>query len=190
MCLEISNIKKKFENDIQIVLQKLIDHFKLFSNERSIQNIINDTIIYKNKKQLKLKHIAYIKGKFPIYIITPILSIDINIIKKYIKKKNFGTSNASILFGENNIKISILKKTYEKRLDIIKNIKKIGEKYKIHIRNIRRHFNVCVKKYVKTKKISKDLEKKYNDFSNTKTFSVINKMDHILLCEENNIKNM
>ena len=47
----------------------------------------------------------------------------------------------------------------ERRMELIKYIKKIGENSKISIRNIRRDKNNVVKKLLKNKEITKDEEK-------------------------------
>jgi len=88
--------------------------------------------------------------------ITPWDKTNTNNISKAIINSDLGV-NPSIV--ENVIKISFPPMNEERRMELIKYIKKIGENSKISIRNIRRDKNNVVKKLLKNKEITKDEEK-------------------------------
>ena len=60
-----------------------------------------------------------------------------------------------------NIHIKIPPLTQERRLELIKVLKKEGEAAKISLRNIRRNINTSISNLEKDKKISKDFERDY-----------------------------
>jgi len=63
----------------------------------------------------------------------------------------------------NTIKLNFPPMTQERRLELIKSIKRTGENTKINIRNVRRDNNTIVKKLLKEKEITKDEEKLVQD---------------------------
>jgi len=78
-------------------------------------------------------------------------------IEKAILGANLGVTPAS---DGNLVRIPFPALTEEKRKDIVKEIKKIGEETKVALRNVRRDQNEQVKKLEKDKKISEDESKK------------------------------
>jgi len=77
-------------------------------------------------------------------------------INKAITNSNLGV-NPSIV--DDIIKINFPPMNNERRVELIKNIKKIGENIKVNIRNIRREKNNITKKLLKNKEITQDEEK-------------------------------
>jgi len=74
-------------------------------------------------------------------------------IEKAIQKANLGISPAN---DGNVIRISIPPLTEERRKEMVKVVKKMGEECKIALRNIRREANEALKKQEKDKAISED----------------------------------
>merc|ERR1712096_389623 len=66
------------------------------------------------------------------------------------------------------------------RFNMVKNIKKIVENYKIQIRNIRRLYNNLIKKKIKTNKLSIDLENQSIAILSKNTNTIIKNIDKIL----------
>jgi len=75
----------------------------------------------------------------------------------------------------------------ERRTEIKKMIKSMGEKCKISIRNIRREANDDLKNLLKNKEISEDDEKKYEKIVQTYTDNHIKIIDEKVLSKENEI---
>jgi ribosome recycling factor len=92
--------------------------------------------------------------------ITPWDKNNMQSINKAIINSDLGV-NPNII--DNAIKLNFPPMTQERRLDLIKSIKKTGENTKINIRNIRRDNNTIVKKLLKEKEITKDEEKLVQD---------------------------
>jgi ribosome recycling factor len=77
--------------------------------------------------------------------------------------------------------------TEERRVELTKVLKNLGEKSKVSIRNIRREANDTVKKLLKEKKISEDESKNYEKEIQENTDENINKIEKILTEKEKEI---
>ena len=75
----------------------------------------------------------------------------------------------------------------ERRLEMKKIIKAMGEKCKVSIRNIRREGNDELKKKLKSKQISEDDEKKFEKIIQTYTDNFVKKVDEKVTIKEKEI---
>ena len=75
----------------------------------------------------------------------------------------------------------------ERRVEIKKIIKSMGEQCKISIRNVRREANDELKKLLKTKEISEDVLKKEEKVIQTNTDESIKNVDDKILLKEKEI---
>ena len=75
----------------------------------------------------------------------------------------------------------------ERRIEIKKVIKTMGEKCKVSIRNIRREGNDELKKKLKSKEISEDDEKKFEKIIQTYTDNFVKKVDEKVTIKEKEI---
>ena len=85
------------------------------------------------------------------------------------------------------IRLRIPDLTEERRKDLIKVLKNMGEKSKIAIRNIRREANEDLKKKLKEKNISEDDNKNYEKNIQKLTDNNINNLEKILIEKEKEI---
>ena len=85
------------------------------------------------------------------------------------------------------IRLPIPDLSEERRNEIKKMIKSMGEKCKISIRNIRREGNDQLKNLLKSKDISEDDEKKYEKIVQTCTDNHIKKIDEKIISKEKEI---
>ena len=75
----------------------------------------------------------------------------------------------------------------ERRVELKKVIKTMGEKCKVSIRNIRREGNDELKKKLKSKEISEDDEKKFEKIIQTYTDNFVKKVDEKVIIKEKEI---
>ena len=111
---------------------------------------------------------------------------NVKIVDSEIQKSNLGINpqvDGQIL------RIHIPQLTEERRKELTKILKNLGEKAKISIRNIRRESNDNIKKLLKEKKISEDESKNYEKEVQKITDLNIEKIDKILLEKEKEILN-
>ncbi len=85
------------------------------------------------------------------------------------------------------IRLPIPDLSEERRTEIKKMIKTMGEKCKVSIRNIRREANDEIKKLLKSKEISEDDEKKYEKIVQTSTDNHIKKIEEKVISKESEI---
>ena len=102
-------------------------------------------------------------------------------IEKSIINANLGLNPSN---DGNFIRISFPALTEEKRKDLVKQVKKMGEDGKIKIRNSRRDKNEIVKKAEKAKEITEDDVKKFSDEIQKITDVFIKEVDDIIDSKE------
>tara|TARA_B100000945_G_scaffold289108_1_gene261939 strand:+ start:279 stop:839 length:561 start_codon:yes stop_codon:yes gene_type:complete len=87
------------------------------------------------------------------------------------------------------LRLHIPQLTEERRIELAKTLKSLGEKGKVAIRNIRRESNDIIKGLLKEKKISEDESKNFEKEVQKTTDSNIEKIDKILAEKEKEILN-
>lgn len=117
-------------------------------------------------------------------IISPFEKSLIGEIEKSIQKADLGVQPNS---DGNVVRIPIPALTEERRKDIAKSIKKMGEEAKISIRGSRRDANEEVKAEEKNKKINEDESKRLQDEIQKHTDSYVKKIDDRLVAKEKEI---
>ena len=109
---------------------------------------------------------------------------NVNMIDAAIKKSELGLNPQ--IEGQ-LMRLPIPDLSEERRLEIKKIIKSMGEKCKVSIRNIRRDANDEIKKLLKSKDISEDDEKKYEKIVQEYTDSHIKIIDEKVTTKEKEI---
>ena len=109
---------------------------------------------------------------------------NVQLIDAAIKKSELGLNPQ--INGE-LIRLPIPDLSEERRNEIKKMIKSMGEKCKISIRNIRREANDQLKNLLKSKDVSEDEEKKYEKIVQTCTDNHIKKIDEKIISKEKEI---
>lgn len=105
-------------------------------------------------------------------------------IEKAIQKADLGIQPTN---DGNVVRIPIPALTEERRKDIVKSLKKMGEECKVSLRNIRRDNNDLAKKSLKDKKISEDDAKKLEGEIQKVTDQYIKVVDERLAKKEQEI---
>ena len=109
---------------------------------------------------------------------------NVNLIDSSIKKSELGLNPQ--IDGQ-LIRLPIPDLSEERRMEIKKIIKTMGEKCKVSIRNIRREGNDELKKKLKSKEISEDDEKKYEKNIQTFTDNFVKKIEEKVAVKEKEI---
>jgi ribosome recycling factor len=105
-------------------------------------------------------------------------------IEKAIMGANLGLTPSN---DGNLIRIPFPALTEDKRKDIVKDVKKVGEDAKIAIRNSRRDQNDIVKNAEKAKELSEDDSKKYQSEIQKITDGFVIKVDEIVTLKEKEV---
>ena len=109
---------------------------------------------------------------------------NVNLIDSAIKKSELGLNPQ--IDGQ-LVRLPIPDLSEERRNEMKKMIKSMGEKCKISIRNIRREANDELKKLLKSKDISEDEEKKFEKIIQTSTDNHIKLIDDKVISKEKEI---
>ena len=109
---------------------------------------------------------------------------NVNLIDSSIKKSDLGLNPQ--IDGQ-LIRLPIPNLSEERRTEMKKLIKTMGEKCKVSVRNIRREANDELKKLLKSKEISEDDEKKFEKKIQTITDDQIKKIDEKVISKETEI---
>lgn len=108
----------------------------------------------------------------------------INHIEKAILKSNLGLNPAS---DGKVIRISFPQLTGERRKELVKQVKKLGEDYRVNVRNHRREVIDILKKQKKDKEITEDELFKLQDETQKETDKYIKKIDEMLIEKEKEV---
>ena len=111
-------------------------------------------------------------------------SNNVNLVDSAVKKSDLGLNPQ--IDGQ-LIRLPIPDLSEERRIEIKKVIKTMGEKCKVSIRNIRREGNDDLKKKLKSKEISEDDEKKFEKTVQTYTDNFVKKIDEKVSLKEKEI---
>ena len=109
---------------------------------------------------------------------------NISLIESTIQKSELGINPQT---DGQIIRLRIPDLTEERRKDLIKVLKNMGEKSKVAIRNIRREANEDLKKKLKDKSISEDNNKNFEKIIQKLTDSIIENIEKILTDKEKEI---
>ncbi|PIE59750.1 MAG: ribosome recycling factor [Desulfobulbus propionicus] len=105
-------------------------------------------------------------------------------IEKAILASDLGLTPAN---DGNIIRLSIPALTEERRRELVKQVKKIGEEFKVAVRNVRRDTNDTLKKMKKDKTISEDDMFRLQEESQKSTDSFIKLIDEVVAGKEKEV---
>ena len=106
------------------------------------------------------------------------------VIEKAILASSIGLTPAS---DGKVIRLSIPQLTEERRKDLVKQVKKIAEEFRVAIRNVRRDTNELLKKQKKDKAVSEDEMFKLQEDAQKATDGFIKQIDDIALGKEKEV---
>jgi ribosome recycling factor len=108
----------------------------------------------------------------------------LSMIEKAILASDLGLTPAN---DGNVIRLTIPPLTGERRAELVRQVKKIGEEYKVAVRNVRRDSNDALKKLKKDKEISEDDMFRLQDETQKVTDSFITMIDSIVEGKEKEV---
>lgn len=108
----------------------------------------------------------------------------ISSIEKAILASSLGLTPAS---DGNVVRLTIPPLTGERRKELVKQVKKLGEEHKVAVRNIRRDANETLKKMKKDKEISEDDMFRLQEEAQKATDEFINRIEETVLGKEKEV---
>ena len=172
--------------------QKMDKTFEVFTKEltslrtgRASSGMIDLIKVDVYGQQMPINQIASITTPDPRTINIQVWDLNnVNLIDSAIKKSELGLNPQ--IDGQ-LVRLPVPNLSEERRTEIKKMIKAMGEKCKVSIRNIRREANDELKNLLKNSEISEDDEKKFEKIVQTFTDEHIKKIDDKVSSKENEI---
>tara|TARA_Y100000591_G_scaffold284432_1_gene266115 strand:+ start:645 stop:1196 length:552 start_codon:yes stop_codon:yes gene_type:complete len=177
------------QNNYKDKMSKTLDKFSkdlsTLSTGRANSNMLDLIRVDVYGQKMPINQIGTITAPEPRVINIQVWDLNnVNLIDTAIKKSDLGLNPQ--IDGQ-LIRLPIPDLSEERRNELAKMIKSMGEQCKISIRNIRREANDELKKLLKEKSISEDIEKKEEKKIQILTDENIKKIDEKILTKEKEI---
>ena len=174
-----------YKDKMSKTLDKFSKDLSTLSTGRANSNMLDLIRVDVYGQKMPINQIGTITAPEPRVINIQVWDLNnVNLIDTAIKKSDLGLNPQ--IDGQ-LIRLPIPDLSEERRNEIAKMIKSMGEQCKISIRNIRREANDELKKLLKDKSISEDIEKKEEKNIQSLTDENIKKIDEKILAKEKEI---
>ena len=177
--------QNNYKNKMSKTLDKFSKDLSTLSTGRANSNMLDLIRVDVYGQKMPINQIGTITAPEPRVINIQVWDLNnVNLIDTAIKKSDLGLNPQ--IDGQ-FIRLPIPDLSEERRNELAKMIKSMGEQCKISIRNIRREANDELKKLLKEKSISEDIEKKEEKNIQSLTDENIKKIDEKILTKEKEI---
>ena len=167
--------KKIYEDKMSKTFEKFLKDLSTLSTGRANANMLDLIKVDVYGQKMPINQLASITTPEPRMINIQVWDLNnVSLIDSSIKKSNLGLNPQ--IDGQ-LIRLPIPDLSEERRMEIKKMIKSMGEQCKISVRNIRREANDTLKNMMKGKEISEDEEKKEEKYVQIITDDNIKKID-------------
>ncbi|XBC39432.1 MAG: ribosome recycling factor [Buchnera aphidicola (Nurudea shiraii)] len=184
----IENIKEFSKTKMENCITILINNLDTLRTDRASPSILNSIYIDYFGNNVQLQKLANIIVENFNTLKISLFDVSIkNRVKKSIVNSNLGLNPISI---GNDLRIVLPSLTEERRKSYIKMAKNFSEQSRICIRNVRRSSNEKIKRTLKEKLISSDIEKSLQSDVQILTDFYINKISKILKIKEHDLMNI
>jgi len=174
-----------YKDKMSKTLDKFSKDLSTLSTGRANSNMLDLIRVDVYGQKMPINQIGTITAPEPRVINIQVWDLNnVNLIDTAIKKSDLGLNPQ--IDGQ-LIRLPIPDLSEERRNELAKMIKSMGEQCKISIRNIRREANDELKKLLKEKSISEDIEKKEEKNIQSLTDENIKKIDEKILAKEKEI---
>ena len=181
----MERVKKKLEERSQKSISILKEDLNTVRAGRANPSLLDKVMVEYYGTPTPLKNLANISVPDPrTLLITPFDAKSIHEIEKGINVANIGITPSN---DGKVIRLTIPQVTEERRKELTKTVKKMGEDSKIAIRNIRRDANEELKKLEKSHEITEDELKKALDDIQKATDKTTKEIDSIVAAKEKEI---
>ena len=177
--------KKIYEDKMSKTFEKFLKDLSTLSTGRANANMLDLIRVDVYGQKMPINQPASITTPEPRMINIQVWDLNnVSLVDSSIKKSNLGLNPQ--IDGQ-LIRLPIPDLSEERRMEIKKMIKSMGEQCKISVRNIRREANDTLKNMMKEKEISEDDEKKEEKYIQIITDDNIKKIDEKILSKEKEI---
>jgi ribosome recycling factor len=180
--MSAQNVIKENEQRMQKSLEAVKNELSKLRTGRASASILDGIKVDYYGTPTALNQVANVAIPEPrVITITPWDKGQLSAIEKALLASDIGMTPSN---DGNIIRLKVPELTQDRRNELVKMAKKIGEDGKIAIRNVRRDANEGIKKLEKNSEISKDDEKKFLDQIQVSTDKIIAAVDQTILAKE------
>ena len=177
--------KKIYEDKMSKTFEKFLKDLSTLSTGRANANMLDLIKVDVYGQKMPINQLASITAPEPRMINIQVWDVNnVSLIDSSIKKSKLGLNPQ--IDGQ-LIRLPIPDLSEERRMEIKKMIKSMGEQCKVSVRNIRRDANDTLKNMMKAKEIGEDEEKKEEKNIQIITDDNIKKIDEKILSKEKEI---
>ena len=177
--------KKIYEDKMSKTFEKFLKDLSTLSTGRANANMLDLIKVDVYGQKMPINQLASITAPEPRMINIQVWDVNnVSLIDSSIKKSKLGLNPQ--IDGQ-LIRLPIPDLSEERRIEIKKMIKSMGEQCKVSVRNIRRDANDTLKNMMKAKEIGEDEEKKEEKNIQFITDDNIKKIDEKILSKEKEI---
>jgi len=181
----IKNIEKSMQEKMDKTVSVLKHELSTLKAGRANPSLLDRITVEYYGTATPLSQLANIAAPEPrVLTISPWDSKSIPVIEKAILKSDLGINPSN---DGKMIRLVVPQLTEERRKDLVKLIKKLGEEAKVAMRNIRRDGNEQLKKLKKDGKITEDEHKKSEEDTQKMTDKCIKEVDKVIEIKEKEI---
>ncbi len=178
----INEIKKNMDNQSTKAIKTLQNQISKTRTGRASANVLDGILVDYYGSPTPINQVGQVSTpEARLLQIQPFDKSIIATIEKAILGANIGLTPSN---DGNLIRIPFPALTEDKRKDLVRDVKKMGEEAKVVIRNLRRDQNDAVKKSEKAKVITEDDSKKYQKEVQDLTDKYIKMIDDIISAKE------
>jgi len=179
--------------DVQAELKRKMDHtIKVFTDElaavrtgRASADVLKPVMVDYYGQMTPLHQLSNIATPdSQLITVSPYDPASAKAIEKSINSSDLGL-NSTLEGGVIRVPVPVL--TEERRKELVKHVRKLGEDAKVAVRNIRRDANERVKKLEKGKDISQDEERDATEHVQTETDRHIKTIDELVKSKETDL---
>jgi len=181
----INELKDSLKADAEKAIKSLYNGLARIRTGRANANILDGIMVDYYGSATPLKQVGQVSTpEARLLQIQPFDKTMIPAIEKAILGSNIGLTPSN---DGNLIRIPFPALTEDKRKDLIKDVKRLGEDCKIAVRNSRRDQNDLIKESEKAKELSEDESKKYQSSIQDETNKWIDEVDKIIKSKEDEL---
>jgi len=181
----MDNVKKNLEERSKKTISVLKEELNTVRAGRANAALLDKVMVEYYGTPTPLKNLANISVPDPrTLLITPFDPKSIGNIEKGINLANIGINPSN---DGKNVRLVVPQVTEERRKELVKTVKKMGEDAKVAVRNIRRDANDELKKLEKAHELTEDDLKKALDDIQKATDKTIKEIDDIVALKDKEI---
>ncbi len=177
----VDSIKKEMENTLDGLRKELTKVRTGRASTALIEGLLVD--YYGNKSPLN-QLAALSAPESRLLVIQPYDKSVMNVIEKAILQSDLGLTPVN---DGKVIRVPIPQLTEERRKELVRHVKKVGEEYRVSARNHRRDANERIKKLQKDKQITEDDVRATQDRVQKLTDEYIDKIEKVLKTKEDEL---